>query len=169
MVMFFSGDELCQIAVGIERNGYEFYRKLASATSSLPAKTVYENLALAEKKHEEIFMKMRSCGSSFEIQDNSPDEYSQYLRALVDSLVFSKAPERLGSRKESEIEAVDLGIGAEKDSILFYTTVLNLIREPDRASVTEIISQEKGHLENLTSLKETIRKQQKTIPNKRPA
>jgi rubrerythrin len=167
MVMFFSGDELCQIAVGIEKNGYDFYRKLAAATTSPAAKAVYDNLSLAEKKHQEIFLKLRSCGGSFELQNDFPEEYSQYLRALVDSLVFSRAPDKLGSNKETEIEAVDLGIGAEKDSILFYTTVLTLIREPDRAAVAEIINQEKGHLENLTALKETIKKLQKTPSRKK--
>jgi rubrerythrin len=165
--MFFSGDELCQIAVGIEKNGYEFYRKLADLTTSPAAKSIYTSLASAEKKHEEVFLKLRSCGGGFEAGEGFPEEYSQYLKALVDSLVFTRAPDKLGSRKEAELEAVETGIGAEKDSILFYTTVQTLIKEPDRTAVSEIIGQEKSHLESLSSLKETLKKQMKAGTTKK--
>lgn len=164
--MFFSGDELCQIAIGIEKNGYEFYRKLAAETTNAAAKTIYRDLANAEKTHEETLLKLRICSGNIMSQDDYPEDYSQYLRALVDSLVFSKAPVKLGNSSEAEIEAVDRGIGAEKDSILFYTTVLSLIREPDQTAVTDIINQEKGHLEHLTSLKETLRKQKNATRRK---
>ena len=51
MAVFFSGSELLEIAVGIERNGMAFYQALADKTGNRDVRDMYDHLAGEEKKH----------------------------------------------------------------------------------------------------------------------
>jgi rubrerythrin len=83
------------------------------------------------------------------------EEYMLYLKALVDSAVFSNVTEaqQKAGKVSGQIEAIDTGIQAEKDSILFYTELQNLVRERDRKVVLSILDEEKKHLRQLSDLK----------------
>lgn len=50
MAIFFSGSELLDIALGIERNGLAFYQSLANKTKNQEAKVIYDYLVGEEKK-----------------------------------------------------------------------------------------------------------------------
>jgi rubrerythrin len=52
----------------------------------------------------------------------------------------------------NEIEAIGIGIQAEKDSILFYTEFQNSLRERDYKVILNILDEEKSHLHQLSEL-----------------
>ena len=58
MAVFFSGSELLEIAMGIERNGMAFYQALADKTGKRDVKDIYTYLAGEEKKHLDTFQGM---------------------------------------------------------------------------------------------------------------
>ena len=62
------------------------------------------------------------------------------------------------NRVSSQVEALDIGIQAEKDSILFYTEMQNLVKPADHQVILTIINQERDHLNQLSQLKKTILK-----------
>jgi rubrerythrin len=78
-----------------------------------------------------------------------------YLKSLVDSAVFSNVTEarQKANKVSNEVEALDTGIQAEKDSILFYMELQNLVRERDREVILNIVDEEKKHLRQLSELK----------------
>jgi rubrerythrin len=86
------------------------------------------------------------------------EEYMLYLKSLVDSVVFSNVTEaqQKAGKISNEIEALDTGILAEKDSILFYMELQNLVRERDRKVVLKILDEEKNHLRQLSELKRRL-------------
>lgn len=78
----------------------------------------------------------------------------------MDSHIFTntKEAQEKAEKPSDEIEALDIGIQAEKDSILFYAEMQNLVRESDRQTVYKIINEEKAHLRQLSELRAIIMK-----------
>ena len=58
MGIFFSGRELIEIAIGIEKNGAIFYDSLAGSTKNPAARDVYKYLVGQEREHAAVFQKM---------------------------------------------------------------------------------------------------------------
>jgi rubrerythrin len=158
MAVFFSGSELLEIAVGIERNGMAFYQALAEKAGNRDVKDIYTYLAGEEKKHLDTFQGMSDSLGQIKPAETYTEEYMLYLKSLVDSVVFSNVTEARQKAGEvySEIEAVDIGIRAEKDSILFYVELQNLVRERDSKVVLKILDEEKNHLRQLWELKKGL-------------
>ena len=121
MAVFFSGSELLEIAVGIERNGMAFYQALAGKTGNRDVKDIYTYLAGEEKKHLDTFQGMSDSLGQVKPPETYGDEYMLYLKSLVGSVIFSNVTEaqQKAGKISDESEALDTGIQAEKDSILF--------------------------------------------------
>ncbi|TEU18119.1 MAG: rubrerythrin [Dehalococcoidia bacterium] len=155
MAVFFSGSELLEIATGIERNGMAFYQALADKTGRRDVKDIYNYLAGEEKKHMDIFQGMSDALGQAKPTETYTDEYMLYLKSLVDSTVFSSVTEaqQKAGKVFNESEALDIGIQAEKDSILFYSELQSLVRERDRKVVLNTLEEEKKHLRQLSELK----------------
>jgi rubrerythrin len=158
MAIFFSGSELLEVALGIERNGMAFYQALADKTGSKDVKDIYNYLAGEEKKHLDTFQGMSDSLGQAKPPETYTEEYMLYLKSLIDNVVFSNVTEaqQKAARVFNEIEAVDTGIQAEKDSILFYTELQNLVREMDRKVILNIVDEEKKHLRQLSELKKGL-------------
>jgi len=160
MAVFFSGSELLEIAMGIERNGMAFYQALADKTGKKDIKDIYNYLAGEEKKHLDTFRGISDSLGQAKPTETYTEEYMLYLKSLVDSVVFSNVTEaqQKAGKVSNEIEAIDTGIQAEKDSILFYMELHNLVRERDRKVVLNVLDEEKKHLRQLSELKRRLQK-----------
>ena len=160
MGIFFSGNELVEIASKIESNGIVFYESLAAKAGNKESENVYEYLAGEEKKHLATFQGMLKSVGQYKPPETYTEEYTLYLRELVDSVVFpdDKAAKEMANKASSEAEALYFGILAEKDSILFYSEMRNLVREADRHIIDAIISEEKAHLRQLSQLKAKVQR-----------
>jgi len=160
MSILFAGSELIEIAINIERNGVAFYQALADRTQNKDAKAIYDYLASEEMKHLSTFQDILNALDQYQPPEDYAEEYMLYLKSLVDSSVFSNVTEaqQKAEKISSEIEALDTGIQAEKDSILFYTEMQNFVRQPDQKIVLNIIDEEKAHMRQLSQLKQMLQK-----------
>ncbi|MFC1848111.1 ferritin family protein [Chloroflexota bacterium] len=158
MGVLFSGRELINIGIGIERNGAVFYDSLAESTEDSRVKAIYKDLAGQEREHIGIFENMLSSLSDYQPPETLTDEYEAYMKALVDSLIFTddKVARDMARGVASAVEAIQIALGAEKDSILFYTEMRELVRSSDRDAVGKLIAEEKSHLRQLTALKHSL-------------
>ena len=158
MGIFFSGRELLEIAIGIERNGAIFYDSLAGFTKNPGARDTYKNLADKEREHSAIFQRMLDSVGESKPPETFTEQYNLYLKALIDSLVFAddKVSLKMAKNVNNDAEAIQIGMGAEKDSILFYVEVKDLARRSDRKVVRKIIEEEKSHLRQLTEIKKSL-------------
>jgi rubrerythrin len=64
----------------------------------------------------------------------------------------------MARKVSSDVEAIQIALGAEKDSILFYSEMRDLVRMPDRDVVSKIIEEERSHLRQLSDLKKDLSK-----------
>jgi rubrerythrin len=160
MGVFFSGRELIDIAIGIERNGAAFYHSLAESTGNEMAKGAYEYLAGEELKHIKVFQSMLGSVADYRPPETYTEEYDLYLRALVNSWVFTddQIARDMAQRVASDAEAIQIALGAEKDSILFYSEMREFVRRSDRELISKIIEEERSHLRQLSELRESLSK-----------
>jgi rubrerythrin len=86
----FSGSELVDIALGIERNGVAYYSSLAESSTDASLKDTYNYLANMERNHIEIFQKMLDSVGKYQPTYAAEDEaeYELYLKARLFSNLF---------------------------------------------------------------------------------
>ena len=155
MSITFNADEVFEMAEQIERNGAKFYREAAGVTKDRPAKDMFLRLAAMEDGHLRTFQQMRKSLSDQEKGTTTFDpegEASLYLQAMADDRGF----EGMRSRnvkltgKESTRELLEIALGAEKNSILYYVGLKPLV--PDEAGkdkIEGIIMEEVRHAAEL--------------------
>jgi len=158
MSISFSGSELVNIAIGIERRGIAFYDIMIKSTENAAARDIFQNLADMERQHIQIFQGMLSEADKYQIPETYADEYAAYLQALVDSAVFADdlVTSEIAAQADTDIEAIELAIGAEKDSILFYYEMKDMMPQRAQPTVNKIIAEEKSHLRQLSELKKKL-------------
>jgi len=158
MSISFSGSELIDVAINIERRGIAFYDIMAKSTDNPMARDVFQHLADMERQHIQLFQSMLDEADKYQPSEAYAEEYAGYLQALVDSAVFTDEviASELASKADSDIEALELAIGAERDSILFYYEMRDIMPQRAHPTVTKIIAEEKSHLRQLSELKKML-------------
>ena len=148
----FNADEILEMAEQIERNGARFYRKAAKLIKDAAVSKLLQDLAVWEDGHERVFATMRADLADQERDPRVFDpehETSMYLRAMADGHVFDARVDPVDTLtgKESAEEILRMAIGQEKDSIVFYTGLKEMISQTaGRERIEEIIKGEMGHI-----------------------
>jgi rubrerythrin len=155
MALLVTAAELIDVAVGIEKSGAAFYEYLVNTTRDLRAQVMYKYLADQEREHIKIFQMLRTDVGDYSSPMSSSDEYAEYLEALVKSAVFGNdmMARKMAEKASSDSEAIDIAIRAEKDSILFYVAIKDLVRRSDVETIEKIVREEKSHLTQLSEFK----------------
>lgn len=151
----FSASEIVQIGVQIEKNGKDFYDAITESSQRDKVKEVFQFLAKEEEKHIRIFSDILSGFEKYEPSEVYTDEYFAYLKALSDTYLFTKENKgkEIARNIKDDIKAIDLGIGFEKESILLYLEMKNLVWEEGKAIIDRLIEEERGHLRKLMEIK----------------
>jgi len=141
------------VAVGIETSGAAFYDEVAVGANEAKTAAMFRKLADREREHARTFQSMLGAAGDY-VNLEPGEEYDTYLNSLVASAVFkNEGSARQAARKAaSETEALDIGIRAEKDSILFYSAIQGLVRREDADIVKRIIKEEQSHLAQLSEV-----------------
>ncbi len=158
MGSIFAGSEVVELGIQIEKNGRDFYNALAEKSRSLKAQEMFKYLAGEETKHIAVFQKILGEVEKYEPQGLDADEYYAYMNALAGEYVFTQAHKgtEIAQKTKSDKEAIELGIGFEKDSIVFYEGLKKVVPDYDIKVVGELIAQEQHHLRLLSELKQQV-------------
>ena len=158
MSISFAGSELINIAIGIERRGIAFYDIMAKSSENTATRDVFQYLANMERAHIQIFQSMLTEADKYQIPETYIREHDAYLQALVDSAVFTddKLTSEMAIQADSDVKAMELAIGAEKDSILFYYGMRDVMPKLAHPTIDKIVVEEKSHLRQLSELKKKL-------------
>lgn len=158
MTRQFTGQEIIEIALRIEKNGEQLYRTLSEQAEYMNVKNAFNALANEEKTHIASFGRLRDIIGNFVPAEAYPGEYSLYLQALVEENVFAKQDiiVDLARKAVTITEALDLAILFEKESLIFLNGVRDSMEKEDMAVLQELIQQEKEHLKKLWEIKKTL-------------
>ena len=154
----FAISEVLELAVRIEINGKDFYGILAKQSKNENAKDIFKHLTEEEEKHRKTFQEMLDSVKTSAPEGTYPEEYYAYMRALADGKVFTQRNQgkEAAAKVKNEKEALDLGIDAEKYSIIFYEGMKKLVPGEDNKIIDVVISEEKDHLKQLVELKAVL-------------
>jgi rubrerythrin len=154
----FTSEEIINLAIDIERRGIAFYDTMARSTESATLSSAFQFLVNMERQHVQIFLGMRTEAERFLTLENYTAEHGAYLEALAASAVFTDdmITSEVATKINSDIEALELAISAEKDSILFYYELMDIMPQTSHSLLSQVISEEKSHLRQLSQLKKEL-------------
>ena len=154
----FAGSEVVELGIQIEKNGRDFYNTVAGQSKNQKAKQLFQYLAGEEEKHIAGIGKILDAVNKYEPPESYPGEYFAYMNALASTSVFTQKDKgsQVAKNTTSDKQAIELGMGAERDSIALYTGMKRVVPDFDYKVIDELIAQEESHLRQLWDLKKTL-------------
>jgi rubrerythrin len=158
-----TANEVLEIAVQIERNGMIFYQEAARLAKRADDRRLLESLAEMEADHERIFVEMQATltpaeRAGSEIEGDA--EAAQFLRAIAGGHVFDVTanPADILTGQESPQEILSTAIGLEKESVVYYSALREIITSPaSKAKVEQVIREELRHVAQLSRQRAALR------------
>lgn len=161
MAVFYSVVEVIEMAIKTEETGKSFYEGVAKKAKHPELRNLFTYLAGEEAKHRETFADLYQTVK--EHPQSLPynwDEMNLYLKAITESRFFLGKNKAINLVRKAQTpkQALASALEFERDTLLFYEEIMNLVSEKSRAVVEKIIAQEKKHIRQLQALRESIRK-----------
>ena len=145
--------DLVDLAVQTEVRGEAFYRQAAEAVSEAEEKELFGFLADEEVRHKKVFESLTPGVFSVEVDDATWDEAAGYIAATVDSAFFGKEG---AIRKIALAESVNgmlrQAIGFEQQTILYFYTLRDLVRDQSKSVIDKILTEERSHVKRLSQM-----------------
>ena len=162
MGITFNASEIFEMAEEIERNGSKFYRQAAANSSDKKTKQMLLNMAAMEDSHLKIFEEMRKqlSGQEKEWAIFDPDNQSAlYLQAMADARGYEGkiTPGKELTGNETTKEIIEIALNSEKESVLFYFGLKDMVPvRAGRDKVETIIKEELSHITTLLKQLRTL-------------
>ena len=148
----FTASQGLEMAMQIEQNGEAFYTTIAAETSVAEVKELFEFLAGQERNHYKVFEKLLGrIEPGPQMLAPEEDEYSMYLQVALDQALFSGPEKALATARDAKDRetAIRTALGFEKDTLLFFYDLREMVSDKDRETVTRIVNEEKAHVRRL--------------------
>lgn len=150
----FMPSEIAQISMKIEENGMSFYRVIASEAKKKEAIEIFNFLAREEEQHYQTFKsladKLRGC--ALPTLDKDQEEF---MRQLANSNIFATCDDvgKYARGVKSTLDAIDLSLGFEKDSVIFYLQFKKMVPDSLKPEIDVIIDEEQKHFQKFLALR----------------
>ena len=151
----FTAAEGLEMAMEIEKNGETFYNAVAEKSDAPEVKALFEDLAAQERAHYRVFEKMvRGVQSAPELPAAEYDQYQAYLRVALENALFAGSDKALALAEQATDReaALRVALGFEKDTLLFFYDLREMVGDADRKAISSIIREEKKHLRRLAKM-----------------
>jgi len=156
----FSADEVIELAVQIEKNGYTFYANaLKRKDLSDKSRNLLELLRAEEVNHEATFKALRSGDLSSLGDIVNWQDVSAYLKTIAGTHIFNKADAaiKLATEAKNEHEILENAVQFEKDTLLFFHSIYRDTPDEDtRQILNRIINEEVSHVTRLIEMLKTL-------------
>lgn len=156
MIFNFNAAEVFKIAVEIEENGKKFYETALKVIDDVGVKKLFQELAAQEVEHKKKF---QSLSSQLTPDVASPivwdpdNDLDQYIKMMADQHVFisdAGLNEQLARVKDVR-SALKLAIEFEKDSVIFFLSMLEATEGKKGQDLVELlVKEEREHLKRLS-------------------
>ncbi len=148
----FTAAQGLEMAMQIEENGEAFYTTFAAESSDAEVKELFEFLAGQERNHYKVFEKLLGrIEPGPQMLAPEEDEYSMYLQVALDQALFSGPDKALATARDAKDRetAIRTALGFEKDTLLFFYDLREMVSDNDRETLTRIVNEEKAHVRRL--------------------
>ncbi|MBN1178562.1 MAG: ferritin family protein [Anaerolineae bacterium] len=154
----FTAVEALNIGLQIEKNGQAFYENAAKKMKAPAVKALMEDLARWEKQHYKTFQQLADqVGDPPSLSAPEWEAYEEYVQSALANALFEGPDKALAAVDaiENDEDALRMALGFEKDALLLYYDLRELMPEAERGVVNEIIREEKKHALLLAKLLRT--------------
>jgi len=147
--------DIWEMALEIEKSGELFYSAVAKKAKSPEVAALFVDLAEQEVLHYATFRKLsQTTWDLSEMPAGQWDEYLLYLQATIQSTFFEGRDKALALADQvtDQREALRLAMGFEKETLLFFYDLRDMVSAADRDTITRIVEEEKRHIKRLGTL-----------------
>ena len=160
--MAFTANEALAIAIRIEHNGSRFYRRVAETIGEGKPRRLLIDLAEMEAEHEEKFTEIQASLTAEERSGSEIDadeETLSYLKAVADGHVFDVESDvgAVLTGEETLAEILDTAIGLEKESVVYYAALQEVVSaERDASKIQDVLRDEMSHIAMLSGWRSAL-------------
>ena len=151
----YKATDIVEMALEIEKSGEIFYRTVAKKAKSADAQALFEDLAEQEVLHYKTFKKLsKITWDQTSMPGGQWDQYLMYLQAVIQSAFFEGRDKALALAEQvtDEKEALRMAMDFEKETLLFFHDLRDMVSKADQNIVKRIIDEEKEHLKRLADI-----------------
>jgi rubrerythrin len=155
----YKATDVIEMALEIEKSGEIFYRTVAKKAKIAETKALFEDLAEQEVLHYKTFKKLSNINWDQTLMPaGQMEQYMMYLQAVIQSAFFEGRDKALALAEEvtDEKEALKMAMGFEKETLLFFHDLRDMVSGADQELVKRIIDEEKQHLQRLAGILSAI-------------
>ncbi len=148
----FGAAQALEMAVNIEENGAAFYASAAERATDGELRELFTELASREEAHRQVFESMAErLEPASGPRRSDVGDYASFLEVALDHAVFSGQDKalRMAEQADTRSEALRAAMGFEKDTMLFYYDLREMVAKKDRETISKVIQEEKQHLRRL--------------------
>ena len=146
--------QFIEMAVKDEETGEAFYNALAERTKSPEMKREYLKIAAQEANHKNRFLSVLEKMPAESTREEYEGQYQEYLNVLLSTKAFpqTKSVNEIVKDLSDDRDAVFFAMQMEKDTLLFYYGIRDLIHDNNKKIVDDIMREEQVHIEELSTL-----------------
>jgi len=150
--------DIVEIGIEKEKKRRDFYALAADHFSDDPdLAELFGKLRDWEEGHIRKFEKIRDTVAGGSYAESYPGEIEEYMQAVVDDDLYKDlSPESFAASVKTPAEALDRGIGFEKDAILFFGGLASFLDKKSKEVVDQLISEEQMHMVQLFEMKKKL-------------
>lgn len=150
--------EIVEIGIEKEKKRRDFYALAAERFKERKELgDLFARLRDWEVEHIRRFEEIRDGVKKAQYTESYPGETESYMDALVDSDLYTKiTPEKFAELVKTPLDALDRGIGFEKDAILFFGQLARFIDPASKAIVDRLVKEEQLHMLYLFTMKKEM-------------
>ncbi len=151
----FTVADICNIAIQIEKNGEETYRRAGETVQNAEIASILNWMADQEQKHARWFKSIRTTKPLSAEQMEAEAIGKNLLQEMVKGNDFLLRQSEL-ERFQSIAEVLAKSKTFERDTIIFYKFLLDLVDEEDSIQLlNKIIEEETNHIRELERLEKS--------------
>lgn len=157
----YSVNEIIEMAVQIERNGYAFYNEAAKRKDlDAESRNFITWLRDAELDHEKTFLRLRDEIDNMILELSTDwDMVAAYLKTIVESRIFNSEDSAIRKAAEAKdlMGVIDNAITFEKDTLLYFHAISDGIsNDKAKTALRRIINEEVSHILKLNDFKKSL-------------
>jgi rubrerythrin len=151
----FTATEAIEMAMEIEKNGETFYNAAAEKATDPEVTALFKDLALQEQGHYRVFQNMLGgITLAPDLPATEYDQYEAYVRVALENALFAGPDKALALAEQAKDRetALRAALGFEKDTMLFFYDLREMVSEGDRQAISNVIQEEKKHVRRLAGM-----------------
>ncbi len=150
--------EIVEIGIEKEKKRRDFYAMCAEQFKGQKELfELFKKLYEWEVEHVRRFTEIHDTVTKGQYTESYAGETEAYMSALVQSDLYSEiTPKSFAAQIKTPVDALERGIGFEKDAVLFFSGLMPYVDPKSQEVVRTLMEEEKQHILFLFNMKKRL-------------